>query len=573
MDDEDLADLEGSRRLGTKEEFAGLGTITASRGTPRGLADLLRPRGDTIGIRLLRKMGWKDGQGIGPRVSRAARTGDDGQETTHTHMVTTKAFLFAPNDIPILSSSRKADRHGLGFPTEGADGSGEKRRRGLSHDTGPQQAGATPSPTRRGGIGVGVLNDSGSDEEDPYEVGPKITHIRSVKAAKKAKKPKREAGNAAAGSVSKLAATLLSAARTRGETVATRLVTIQMDGFVLSSGHLWSLPPPHPIPRVPPDWVPFRQRRLNIGKPVSLQEASGAGAVPHNPASRANMLGEAPLSGKSVFDFMTPSARDRLVAATGNCNLPPGRGEMVMSAGSGVPVNSLQPEKAAAAAALERDRSGRSPYASNAEKRSRYRRYLEYHAGVSSAFVPRPKDMSEKDFAVELDEFFNCVGIFKPMTGFMASRFTTSSPSQGPPGTDSRNTAAKKTSVPTSIDAATEAAKLGMFGAVTRTTTSFYPTRLLCKRFNVAVPPPITTHNPPRTSPPLPLSSSSARRHGAVEEGDVRGISGARLQAPISDVGHVGHVDMGGGVGSAVHQSRPPDHVFRAIFGDSSDED
>jgi G patch domain-containing protein 1 len=33
------------------------------------LGDLLKPVRDSVGARLLRRMGWKQGQGVGPRVS------------------------------------------------------------------------------------------------------------------------------------------------------------------------------------------------------------------------------------------------------------------------------------------------------------------------------------------------------------------------------------------------------------------------------------------------------------------------------------------------------------------------
>ncbi|KAG7146118.1 hypothetical protein HYQ46_005093 [Verticillium longisporum] len=39
-------------------------------------------------------------------------------------------------------------------------------------------------------------------------------------------------------------------------------------------------------------------------------------STPHNPRSRALALGEAPLPGKSIFDFLSNAARERLVAAS-----------------------------------------------------------------------------------------------------------------------------------------------------------------------------------------------------------------------------------------------------------------
>ena len=44
------------------------------------------------------------------------------------------------------------------------------------------------------GIGIGILNDTGSDDEDPYEIGPRISYNRVIGGEKKKKKRKREEG-------------------------------------------------------------------------------------------------------------------------------------------------------------------------------------------------------------------------------------------------------------------------------------------------------------------------------------------------------------------------------------------
>lgn len=37
------------------------------------LENLIRPSQNTIGVKMLRKMGWREGQGIGPRIKRKLR--------------------------------------------------------------------------------------------------------------------------------------------------------------------------------------------------------------------------------------------------------------------------------------------------------------------------------------------------------------------------------------------------------------------------------------------------------------------------------------------------------------------
>ena len=57
-------------------------------------------------------------------------------------------------------------------------------------------------------------------------------------------------------------------------------------------------------------------------------EADAAKSSQLNPLSRATILGEKQLPGKSVFDFLSISARDRLAAATGKADLPEAKGEI-----------------------------------------------------------------------------------------------------------------------------------------------------------------------------------------------------------------------------------------------------
>ena len=37
------------------------------------LDELIKPTKNTIGIRMMRKMGWREGQGVGPRIKRKLR--------------------------------------------------------------------------------------------------------------------------------------------------------------------------------------------------------------------------------------------------------------------------------------------------------------------------------------------------------------------------------------------------------------------------------------------------------------------------------------------------------------------
>jgi G patch domain-containing protein 1 len=58
------------------------------------LEDLIRPTRNTIGVRMLKKMGWREGQGIGPKIKRRLRK------------IKSKMTLGIRNSISINSLSR-----------------------------------------------------------------------------------------------------------------------------------------------------------------------------------------------------------------------------------------------------------------------------------------------------------------------------------------------------------------------------------------------------------------------------------------------------------------------------------
>ena len=191
MDEEDTANAEDDRRLQTNDSFAGLGSTAEDRSRNQSVMDIFKPSGDTMGVKLLRKMGWREGQGIGPRIRRKARLDEkeDAGQNGETH-------LFAPDDSPMISLVRKTDRKGLGFEGEGrladvngveSNGTGKRSQEEddeahVGTSIGPKKK--TPKKKgllgARGGFGVGILNDNGSDDEDLYDMGPKISYNRII---------------------------------------------------------------------------------------------------------------------------------------------------------------------------------------------------------------------------------------------------------------------------------------------------------------------------------------------------------------------------------------------------------
>ncbi|KAL4937030.1 hypothetical protein BDV06DRAFT_203790 [Aspergillus oleicola] len=507
MDDEDIREAEEARNLQTNEEFSGFGSTATDATRLGGLMDVFKVSGETIGVKLLKKMGWREGQGIGPKVRRKA-AGDDADKT----------YLFAPENPPMVAFVRKTDYKGLGLEGETRLGSRQDENGGSDDDADSffgrrlitdKSKQSKPQKPRRGAFGVGVLNDTGSDDEDPYSMGPKISYNRTIGGDKK-KKSKTKPTDIALGSsnpllrdkpvfIPKKAIAAKGAAGFR----KCHDGRLPLDGFLLAEGVsslTLSSDKKYAPPEIPKDWkskkTPSKQGEAS--QYVSTKEAARASTL--DPVSRAALLGEDQLPAKSIFDWMTPEGREKIAKLTGKRNLPPALGE---KAPQGYELSESQKrkdlwdlvpkfDKSIAVQALTRAASGWMPYSEDEAKRTRYRTFLEIRAGLRDTLPDRVPGSSTDEWTNELNEFARAAEVFKPVSGIMASRFT--SASAGPKGS-SDEAAESDTNTPLLSkpsekpeDPAIAAAKIGMFGPMTRTTIPFYPTRLLCKRFNVKPP-------------------------------------------------------------------------------------
>ncbi|KAJ5135212.1 uncharacterized protein N7515_004490 [Penicillium bovifimosum] len=612
MDAEDLREQEEARQLQTADEFAGFGTEhDATRRA--GLMDILKTGGETMGVKLLKKMGWREGQGIGPKVRRRADLGDtsapaaDAQET----------YLFAPENPPLVAFIRKTDRKGLGFegesrleshaigpaPAEESDSffGGRLAIQGKSHQPKPKVA-------RSGGLGVGPLNDTGSDDEDPYSLGPQISYNKTIGGDKKKKKKvKPEPTIASANPLLKSKPVFISkkvaASRGSGGFRKCRDGRLPLDGFVLADAisTLSISEKKYDAPVIPEDWKSTKQvsaEKRDRQNYVSTADAAKASAL--DPASRAALLGEAQLPGKSIFDWMTPEAREKIARLTGKTNLPPALGE---KAPKGYELPEAQKrkdlwdlvpklDKQTAALALARAVSGWMPYQEDESKRARYRAFLEISAGTRATLPERADGASTDNWVIEMQEFCRAAEVFKPMSGAMASRFTSSS-SAPKIVSDAPDSAESVLSKPAEKpdDPAVAAAKIGMFGQMTRSTIEFYPSRLLCKRFNVK--PPNNVQLDPTERPAASSAGPGTRFESAgfqADTGPKELVSQEVMNQLLMDsLGYIPGADgsdpSANGLSArapppaieperneALEAERPGDAIFKAIFG-SDDED
>lgn len=596
MDEEDIADAEDDRRVQTAEGFAGLGSTQDDADRRGALIDLFRVDGETVGVKLLKKMGWKDGQGVGPKVRRRARLDGverPGEDPTH---------LFAPENTHMISFVRKNDHKGLGFDgeTKLSSNYGPGSDNVKSDDDEDDEPLSAPKASKkkkkavRGGIGIGILNDTGSDDEDAYEIGPKISYNKVIGGDKKKKKLANGALNPLLKSKPVSISKKTAMARASLGLRKCHDGRLPLDGFILSSKDEFSSvtasTTEDPPVQIPEGWISSKQPKSGSQKAAFLSTADAAKASKLDPKSRASILGEAALPGKSVFDFLTPAARERLASASGKDNLPAALGEIPKGYSMTDEERDREfqaqipkVEKYTADAALSRGASGFMPYGEDLPKRSRYRAYLENQAGVNPAMPERGTGVSRDDWLKELREFANCAQIFKPMSGMMATRFTSSTTAPAL-ANDAPDAALLSKPAPKVEDPAEQAAKLGMYGPLTRTSQDWAPPRLLCKRFNIKPPanvqPGATEHNDseaPRKTAPDVVSQSAIdemMREGYGQRYDEGGkvASDVPETAPAT-VQKVEEVVIDKEINDALEGQKAGEAVFKAIFGDDSDED
>lgn len=80
-------------------------------------ASLAPPSSDSVGARILRKMGWRLGQGIGPRITYDQRRAQDRTVgvVTDEEDEEAKKHMFPRRDTPLLLVARKDNSQGLGY--------------------------------------------------------------------------------------------------------------------------------------------------------------------------------------------------------------------------------------------------------------------------------------------------------------------------------------------------------------------------------------------------------------------------------------------------------------------------
>uniref|UniRef100_A0A8C8ZWG7 G-patch domain containing 1 n=1 Tax=Prolemur simus TaxID=1328070 RepID=A0A8C8ZWG7_PROSS len=539
MDEEDLSEFGiAPKAIVTTDDFASK-TKDRIREKARQLAaaaapipgatlldDFVTPAKLSVGFELLRKMGWKEGQGVGPRVKRRPRRqkpdpgvkiygcalppgGSEGSEDEDDDYLPDNV-TFAPKDVTPVDFTPKDNVHGLAYkgldPHQALFGtSGEHFNlfSGGSEGAGNLLGDVGLSKGRKLGIsgqafGVGALEEEDDDiyatetlskydtvlkDEEPGDGLYGWTAPRQYKSQKESEKDLRYIGKI-------------------------------LDGFSLASKPL-SSKKIYPPPQLPRDYRPVHYFRPVVAASSEnshllqvLSESAGKATQDPgtqsrhqlNASKRAELLGETPVKGSatSVLEFLSQKDKERIKEVKQATDLKAAQlkaKSLAQNARSSRPQPSMpdaghcswhMPLGGVTATARA---SNFKPFAKDPEKQKRYEEFLLHMKQGQKDALERCLDpsMTEWERGRERDEFARAALLYVSSHSTLSSRFTHAKEDddsdQVEVPRDQENDVGDKQS----------AVKMKMFGKLTRDTFEWHPDKLLCKRFNVPDPYPDST--------------------------------------------------------------------------------
>ena len=310
------------------------------------------------------------------------------------------------------------------------------------------------------------------------------------------------------------------------------------------------------------------------------------------------MLGEAPLpeAPKSVWEYISAKDRERLQNMKTTAEKPPPPAPTIVE----VP----RTEPAVAKAAL----MGFQPFQQDPVKQTRYTGYLHLQAAANQTLPPQLQPLANQtieEFNAELQSFARAAQIFKPMSVAMANRFRTSTLNEAlqnvvqeglyqPPASayqeKGTETETEETQAAVEESPKEHAARMGMFGKLTREEKPWLPAKLLCRRFGVKVPevvmddpanqmdiderPMITSLPGGGEGLPIPNHEQNVSAGGlepvrAIAASDSAGL--ANMGKGRRDLNNIGLGEDDGQGMDILTYERPAMDIFKAIF--ASDEE
>ncbi|XP_058849602.1 G patch domain-containing protein 1 isoform X1 [Acipenser ruthenus] len=488
------------------------------------LEDLVAAAKISVGVQLLRKMGWKEGQGVGPRVKRKPQKqkpdtdmkfygcplppeSSDKSENEDDDDYAPENVTFAPKDIMPIDFTPKEGLHGLGYrgldPKQALSG-GLGRGHFNVFSVGSERASSLLGDdkhrrNRKGGVlgqafGVGALEE---EDDDIYNTDSLSRYDTTL--------GEEEPGDGMYGWTAPQEYTK----KKKGSNKDVSYIGKILEGFTLASIPAAPKKVYHP-PELPRDYRPVHYFRpvLEAGSASSQvvqvllasggqmnQDAQCTGRHQMNAVQRRELLGETALQGpSSVFDLLSSKDKERIKelkqaaeekqAAAAAAAAAAGR----VSAQQGLSSRFQTPAVDEALSAWQNismeSASTFKPFEKNPEKQGRYDEYItQLKQGRKDALESSmDQHMTEWERGRERDEFIRAAMLYKPNNSTLACRFT-----RGKHEED-----ADKVDVPrdqeNDTDDKTAAVKMKMFGKLTRDSFEWHPDKLLCKRFNIPDP-------------------------------------------------------------------------------------
>ncbi|XP_034825944.1 G patch domain-containing protein 1 homolog [Maniola hyperantus] len=482
MDEEDRSEFGiAPRHMQTNQEFSSQKRSRPQRfhdgpipGEPV-LEQLVRAVHETAAVKMLRKMGWKEGQGVGDRLTRSEKKKNKEQhkvygcymppemrqDSTQSSESSDSEFeyeaLFAPDDYEPYMLQKKSDRFGLGYKglsrhsVLGNLGSNERSHLVM------KEKGKKVS-IRGQAFGVGAFE---ADDDDIY-ASEDMSHYDFALGNPAEKTKPKKSGD-------------------KGTNV--------LEGFVKASNPMPSVPS-YPAPALPRDYTPLAagSRRSRFEPTAAPQRDQGLGRHELTAEARGALLGEVPLPKSKEPDLPTGTQENT------QTNLQtPKQTEMSKLFKS---INFVSPNTGTESSPdfISIKDSGKEllpnifkPFASDPLKQSRYETYLRDKDSVTLERDREADRLSEWERNREMVEFEQAAILYRPLSGAMGDRFTHASE---PDDAVNPLSAVAKSSVNHGLATSEqiEAAKLGAYGAMTRTETTWRPEAIVCKRFNVPEP-------------------------------------------------------------------------------------
>ncbi|XP_036837569.1 G patch domain-containing protein 1 isoform X1 [Oncorhynchus mykiss] len=559
MDEEDLGDHGiAPRQITTTADFASgrkdvirdkaraITSLSAPIPGDTVLEDLVAPARSSMGVELLRKMGWKDGQGVGPRVKRrlckqradsATRAfgsasppnGSSESQDEEDGEFLPENVTFAPKDVTPIDFTPKVDLHGLGYrglnplaALRGGPGAGHINLFTMDSDRTNSLFGEDrKGHRRRGGVagqgfGVGAMED---DDEDIYH--------RDIMSNYDTVLGGEEPGDGLYGWTAPQQYNRTKKDHSKDAAYLGKI----LEGFTLASDKLETktiFPPPN----LPRDFRPVHYFRpvvdLSSVSPMVAQalqtsrghmaqeEPSKGGRHQLDSAQRRELLGEATLQGpSSVFDLLKVEDRERLSGlrrpssdtSSGPRQPTPGEARAaVVAAGVAAAAARASAQKALssrfAPQAEQQQQEALSvwsgptaqaqtgqtfkPFERTPHKQARYDLYIDQlKQGDRDALeLSLDPTMTEWERGRERDEFVRAALLYKPSSSSLSCRFTRGKQDDGVEADTVEVTRDQENDV----DDKQAAVKMKMFGKLTRDTFEWHPDNLLCKRFNIPDP-------------------------------------------------------------------------------------